>query len=182
MTNTKILLLVSDPVVRSVIGEALEHAGYVVVPAGDLGWAADWLKKCPSDLLITRPFVSSMPGHEAAEYLRARCPAMRILIVGGFLDDDRLLHRESLAGFEVFPKPYADGPANRESERSLRTKALCNREPNDYCSCKLRSGRRPRRLFHFSDRNQHSALKRRFPQVFLKFTRRRVYCESEESQ
>ena len=32
---------------------------------------------------------------------------MRILIVGGFLDDDRLLHRESLAGFEVFPKPYA---------------------------------------------------------------------------
>jgi DNA-binding NtrC family response regulator len=107
MTNIKILLLVSDPVVRSVIGEALEHAGYVVVPAGDLGWAADWLKKCPSDLLITRPYVSSMPGHEAAEYLRARCPAMRILIVGGFLDDDRLLHRESLAGFEVFPKPYA---------------------------------------------------------------------------
>jgi hypothetical protein len=49
MTNTKILLLVSDPMVRSVIGEALEHVGYVVVPTGDLGWAADWLKKCPSD-------------------------------------------------------------------------------------------------------------------------------------
>ena len=96
---------------RSVIGEALEHAGYVVVPTGDLGWAADWLKKCPSDLfLITRPFVSSMPGHEADKYLRARCPAMRILIVGGFLDDDRLLHRESLAGFRV-PEAIRRGPS-----------------------------------------------------------------------
>jgi cytoskeletal protein CcmA (bactofilin family) len=83
------------------------HIGSTGRLTGDLGWAADWLKKCPSDLLITHPYVSSMPGHEAAEYLRARCPAMRILIVGGFLDDDRLLHRESLAGFEVFPKPYA---------------------------------------------------------------------------
>ena len=31
---------------------------------------------------------------------------MRVLIVGGFLDDDRLRHREELGKFEVFPKPY----------------------------------------------------------------------------
>jgi hypothetical protein len=32
---------------------------------------------------------------------------MRVLIVGGLLDDDRLERRESLEGFAVFPKPYS---------------------------------------------------------------------------
>jgi hypothetical protein len=27
-------------------------------------------------------------------------------MVGGLIDDDRLLYRMSLGGFEVFPKPY----------------------------------------------------------------------------
>jgi hypothetical protein len=31
---------------------------------------------------------------------------MRVLILGGLLDDPRLQYREELAGFEVFPKPY----------------------------------------------------------------------------
>jgi hypothetical protein len=32
---------------------------------------------------------------------------MRVLMLGGLLDDDRLKYREELEGFEVFPKPYA---------------------------------------------------------------------------
>jgi CheY-like chemotaxis protein len=106
MLNKTIMLLMSDPLVRSVVCETLESAGYVVVPTGDLGSALDWLKKCAPDLLITRTYVSSMPGHEAAKYLRARRPLMRVLILGGLLDDDRLRLREALEGFEVFPKPY----------------------------------------------------------------------------
>ena len=35
--NITILLLVSDPIVRSVLKETLEHEGYTVVAAGDLG-------------------------------------------------------------------------------------------------------------------------------------------------
>jgi hypothetical protein len=31
---------------------------------------------------------------------------MKVLMVGGLLDDERLQYRESLQGFEVFPKPY----------------------------------------------------------------------------
>jgi hypothetical protein len=31
---------------------------------------------------------------------------MRVLIVGGLLDDDRLRNREALEGFAVYPKPY----------------------------------------------------------------------------
>lgn len=105
--TTTILLLIPDPLVRSVFGETLEREGYAVLATGDLGSAVDWLKRCIPDLLITRTHISHMLGHDAAKYLRTKCPALRVLIVGGLLDDDRLLYRESLQGFDVFPKPYS---------------------------------------------------------------------------
>lgn len=106
MMKTTILLLVSDPIVRSVLQETLERAGYTVMAAGDLGQAVDRLKECEPDLLITRTYVAGLPGHDAAIYLRTKSMKMKVLILGGLLDDDRLKMRESLQGFHVFPKPY----------------------------------------------------------------------------
>jgi CheY-like chemotaxis protein len=105
-TSATILLLVSDPIVRSVLHETFEHAGYAVLSTGSLGEAVDRLKMCAPDLLITRTYVQGMTGHDAAMYLRNRCPKMRVLLVGGLLDDERLQYREALQRFEVFPKPY----------------------------------------------------------------------------
>lgn len=107
LLNTTILLLVSDPIVRSVLDETLSSAGYMVLSTGDLGQAVDQLEKCTPDLLITRTYVAGMPGHDAAMYLRNKRMTMRVLIVGGLLDDERLKIREERQGFEVFPKPYA---------------------------------------------------------------------------
>lgn len=106
LMKTTILLLVSDPLVRSVLKETLEREGYLVRATGDLGQAVDRLNESVPDLLITRTYVQSMPGHEAAMYLLTKCPAMRVLMVGGLLDDERLKYRAELQGFEVFPKPY----------------------------------------------------------------------------
>jgi hypothetical protein len=39
-------------------------------------------------------------------YLRKKCLKMRVLMLGGLLDDERLRNREALQGFEVFPRPY----------------------------------------------------------------------------
>ena len=86
--------------------EVLERAGYVVAATGDLGVAVDRLKELTPDLLITRTFVNTMPGHDAAKYLRTKKPALPVLIVGGMLQDERLEYREALQNFEVFPKPY----------------------------------------------------------------------------
>ena len=107
LLNTTILLLVSDPLVRSVLQETLELEGYMVLVTGDLGQAVDRLKETSPDLLITRTYVQNMPGHEAAIYLRTKCPGMRVLMVGGLLDDARLRYRSELQGIEVFPKPYS---------------------------------------------------------------------------
>jgi two-component system cell cycle sensor histidine kinase/response regulator CckA len=105
--KSTILLLASDPVVRSVLKETLEQAGYTVLATGDLGSAVDRLKEITPDLLITRGYVEGLPGHDAAVYLRTKCVKMKVLIVGGLLDDDRLQLRESLQGFNIFPKPYS---------------------------------------------------------------------------
>ena len=120
-SNKTILLLISDQLSLSVVQEVLEREGYVVLPAGDFGTAVDRLDKCQPDLLIVRSYISSMPGHEAAKYLHAKCPRMRVLIFGGLLDDDRLKHRYEIARFEVFPKPYSAAQLLEKVKEVLNT-------------------------------------------------------------
>jgi DNA-binding NtrC family response regulator len=106
-TQATILLLGSEPLIRTVISEVLDQAGYVVLPKGDLGSAVDSLAEMSVDLLITHPYTANISGHQAAKYLLTKNPRMGVLIVGGLLDDDRLTHRAELERFEIFPKPFA---------------------------------------------------------------------------
>ncbi len=101
-----ILLVDSDPTTRSVLRDALEAAGYLVRAAGDLGKAVDRLTEMRPDLLVTRPYINSMSGWMAAEYLRTRCHGLPVLIVGGFLEDDRNTTRAAIKDIHTFPKPF----------------------------------------------------------------------------
>ena len=107
MPPSVILLLDSDPVMRSAIHDALQGAGYLVSSAGDLGTAVDRLGEMPHDLLIVRPYINSMPGHMAAEYLRTKSPGLPVLVVGGFMDDDRVRVLNAVEGFQTFPKAFS---------------------------------------------------------------------------
>lgn len=104
--NSTILLLVSDPLMRTIFDETLQRAGYLVVAAGDVGSAVDRLKEMRPDLLIIRPYISSMPGHMAADYLRTKCPGLPVMIVAGLMDDDRIHIQNAVEDFYVFPKPF----------------------------------------------------------------------------
>jgi len=104
--NVSILLVASDPLVRKVIADALDREGYVVVEAGDLGVAVDRLKEFPPDLLIVRPYLESISGHDAALYLRKLRPGLPVLLLGGMPDDSAIQDREFVQGFEIFPKPF----------------------------------------------------------------------------
>lgn len=101
-----ILLLTSEPLVRVVIQEFLEKAGYVVMATGDLGTAVDRLAEAKPDLLVISPYVETITGHQAAMYLQTRCQSMRILMVAGMLADDRLQYRAELDKVEIFPQPF----------------------------------------------------------------------------
>ncbi len=106
-TNASILLLDSDTGMRNVLREVLENAGYLVVAAGGLGGAVDRIKEMRPDLLLTRPYINSMPGRIAADFLRSKCPGLPILIVAGFIDDDRVRVQNATDEIHTFPKPFS---------------------------------------------------------------------------
>jgi len=116
-----ILLLGSEPVLRAVMKEVLEQAGYVVLATGNLGTAVDMLADGKIDLLITHPYIDSIAGHEAAKYLRGKNPQMGVLFVAGLLDDDRLRYRADLAGFDVFPAPFTAAQLIEKVEEVLKS-------------------------------------------------------------
>jgi DNA-binding NtrC family response regulator len=105
--KSTILLLHSAPVVRLVLADILEGAGYLVRAAGDLGTAVDMLKECAPDLLMISPYIAEISGHDAARYLCNRCPKMRVLFVAGLPQDQRAENRTTSEGYEVFPKPFS---------------------------------------------------------------------------
>ena len=100
------ILLGSEPLVRSVLKEVLEKAGYLVHATGDLGEAVDSFADHRIDLLITHPYVENIPGYEASKYLRLKNPHMGVLFVAGVLADDRIQYRADLEHFEIFPEPF----------------------------------------------------------------------------
>jgi DNA-binding NtrC family response regulator len=104
--KANILLLISDPLMRIILYETLERAGYLVVMAADVGEAVDRLKELRPDLLIVRPDINSMPGSMAAHHLRTRAPGLPVLIVGGFMDDQRVHDQVAIKDFYLFPKPF----------------------------------------------------------------------------
>lgn len=104
--NEIILFLASESVIRKAICKALESKGYIVLTASDVGSAVVRLRECTPALLMVRHYTESLSGHDAAVYLRGTCPGIPVLFVGGLLDDPSLGNRESLRGFEVFPKPF----------------------------------------------------------------------------
>jgi DNA-binding NtrC family response regulator len=119
--NTTILLLASDSLIRKVMAEALEAAGYNVLATKDIGDAVDWLKVCRPDLLMIRHYTDSLSGHDAAMNLSSRFPGIPVLLVGGLLDHVGLENREMLQGFEIFPKPF-DGADLVEKVRAVLAK------------------------------------------------------------
>jgi DNA-binding NtrC family response regulator len=104
-----ILLLASGRPMRAILSETLEHAGYLVVPAHDIGAAVNRLKEMRPDLLIVRPRIDTMSGPEAAHYLRTFSPGLPVLIVAGYMDDERIRAENAIEHFHIFPKPFVAG-------------------------------------------------------------------------
>jgi DNA-binding response OmpR family regulator len=104
--NDVILLLGSDAGIRNAIARTLEADGFCVLGAGDMGAAVDLLRKHRFDLLIVRPYLENISGHDAAIYLRRISPGLPVLIVSGFLQDIDIETAETVKGFYTFPRPF----------------------------------------------------------------------------
>jgi len=102
-----ILLVDSDPVMRAAFRDALQSPGYWILEAGDLGVAVDRLNEGQPDLLIIRPYISGMTGRTAANYLRSKQHGLLVLIVGGFVEDERLEIHSAVEEFFTFPPAFS---------------------------------------------------------------------------
>jgi DNA-binding response OmpR family regulator len=102
-----VLVFHAAPVVRTVIREILEREGYLVRATGDLGNAVGFVRETPPDLLLIGVSAGQVDGHDAALYLRGKCPSMRVLMVAGLPADERVEIWTRGEGFSVFPRPFA---------------------------------------------------------------------------
>jgi DNA-binding response OmpR family regulator len=122
--NTLIMLLISDPDMRTVIEDHLTSHGYLVQATSDIGVAVDRLKEGAPDLLIIRPYINSMPGHDAVKFLRSKSPGLRVLMVGGLIDDSRLSYRDLIQKVHIFPKPFSPDQLLQAVQEALNTAPL----------------------------------------------------------
>ncbi|HLI86580.1 MAG TPA: response regulator [Bryobacteraceae bacterium] len=105
--HATVMVFHSAQVVRTVLREILEREGYLVRATGDLGNAVDMVRESPPDLLLIGVCTGQVNGHDAALYLRGKCPSMRVLMLAGLPTDERVEIWTRGEGFEVFPRPFA---------------------------------------------------------------------------
>jgi CheY-like chemotaxis protein len=105
-TGTETILLVEDePAVRALLGEVLQEAGYRVREAGSAREAeAAFATGEGIDLVLTDVVLPDRNGRELFESLAARRPALRVLFMSGYTDDEVL--RQGLPeGIPLVRKP-----------------------------------------------------------------------------
>jgi PAS domain S-box-containing protein len=103
-----ILLVEDDAALRKLAVRILEKAGYAVLAAseGAAALQAAAAHKGFIDLLVTDMVMPGMSGRALADALKARRPRMRVLLMSGYSDDERL-RPDTLAGETRFlQKPF----------------------------------------------------------------------------
>ena len=103
----KIVIVDSEPVVRSAVTRILETAGYQVSATAYPTAALDIIKANPPDLVITNVYLPGMTGHEAMRMFKNECPGIRVLMVSGLPDEEVIQKWIQEEGFAAFPKPFS---------------------------------------------------------------------------
>jgi signal transduction histidine kinase/FixJ family two-component response regulator len=104
----KIVLVEDDCFVRAAASRALRMRGYTVLEASDGRVALRLLRDHKSDvrLLVTDIVMPGMNGRELAELARERMPALRVLFMSGYADDNDLRQSVQRADVHFIEKPF----------------------------------------------------------------------------
>ncbi len=101
-----IVVIDSEPVVRTVVTKILELGGHSVHATGDFNHAVELLREEQPDLVVTNVFLRGITGHEAMLRLKTEFPGLRVLMVSGLPDEHVISEWIDKPGFDVFPKPF----------------------------------------------------------------------------
>jgi CheY-like chemotaxis protein len=103
-----ILVVEDDPAVRNLASRVLERAGYRVIPAASAPEALELARAQPDgfDLLLTDMVMPEMNGRQLAGILTAANPALPVLFMSGYTDDDILRRGLTAHGAKFLQKPF----------------------------------------------------------------------------
>ena len=92
---------------RALVSRVLQQQGYTVIEASDGADALDIALGYESaiDLLVTDIVMPHLRGTELARRVRAVFPAIKVLFISGYADDEPLDHLGP--GFGFLPKPFS---------------------------------------------------------------------------
>ena len=84
-----ILLVDDEPTLRRIVRIVLEHAGFRVIDAADGDEALHRFDECVAavELVVTDLSMPGMNGRELTNRLKARAPALKVLLMSGDPDD-----------------------------------------------------------------------------------------------
>jgi len=104
-----ILLVEDETVVRRLVAEILETAGYNVLQAGDGPSALELLRRHvgPIDLLVTDVVMPGMSGPEVAQAVVAMRPGTQVLYTSGYTDSAIGHHGVLEPGIAFLQKPFS---------------------------------------------------------------------------
>lgn len=107
-TGETVLVVDDEPIVRMLIVEILEEAGYCPLEAADGPAAMNLLQSDRRiDLLVTDVGLpGGMNGRQVADAARVARPGLKVLFVTGFTENATVGDRHLEAGMEVMTKPF----------------------------------------------------------------------------
>jgi two-component system cell cycle sensor histidine kinase/response regulator CckA len=117
-----VLLVEDDEIVRHLLGDVLEQAGYRVLAAADGVEAVEMAGREPLiDVVVTDLVMPELGGRAAAEQIAGIHPATRVIYMSGYTEESRAL--EAIAAETPFlQKPF--DPADLLAKIKAEPKAL----------------------------------------------------------
>jgi signal transduction histidine kinase len=123
-TGETILLVEDEESVRAMIREGLQRDGYSVLAAGNAPEAISLLERHsrPIDLLLTDLMMPGMNGMELARQLMSSHPAMKVLLVSGYTEEEigKFVRKEH--GTAFLQKPVTPSVLSRKIREVLDTR------------------------------------------------------------
>ena len=129
-----VLVTDDDDEVRSLIVEVLRIRAYEVLEARNGRHALEVARAHPGkiELLVTDLIMPELNGVELASSLRAQIPALKVLFVSGYTDDEAALTRALGPEAHFLPKPFLPGDLVRAVRALLTLES--GAEPNDHAA------------------------------------------------
>ena len=100
------LLVEDEEVVRRLVRQVLETAGYEVLEASDGEEALVVGRTRPADLLLTDLVMPRLGGREVADRLREHAPGLKVIYMSGYADATLLENGALQPGTELLEKPF----------------------------------------------------------------------------